>query len=126
MDDLSLGEYLKHGREKMELTIEDVSLATKISKRMIEAMENNAWHEFHSEIFLKHYLRRYTEFVGLDYNEAHLLYLEKVKNNLSQRHTLGYGIKWFMRPSVFEIRPVTAVLLAILLMMGACYIWLMK
>lgn len=126
MDDLSLGEYLKRGREKMELTLEEVSANTNISKKMLEAMEHDRWHEFPSEIFLKDYLKRYTSFVGLDYNEAHLLYIEKVRNNFSQRNMLGYGIKWFMRPSVFEIRPITAILLAILILMGAYYIWLLK
>lgn len=126
MDDLSLGEYLRQGRKAMGLTLEEVSLHTNLSKKMLEAMENDSWHEFPSEIFLKHYLKRYTEFVGLDYNEAHILYLEKVKNNLSHRPTLGHGIKWFIRPSVFEIRPITLVLLAMLILMGVYYIWLLK
>ncbi|MEZ0328481.1 MAG: helix-turn-helix domain-containing protein, partial [Dissulfuribacterales bacterium] len=46
MDDLSLGEYLRQGREKMELTLEEVSLHTNISKKMLEAMETDSWHEF--------------------------------------------------------------------------------
>ncbi len=126
MDELSLGKYLRLGREKMELTIEAVSLHTNISKKMLEAMENDSWQEFPSEIFLKNYLKKYTEFVGLDYNEAHLIYLEQIKNSFLLRNTFGYGTKWFTRPSVFQIRPITTVLMAVLLILGAYYLWMLK
>lgn len=126
MDELSLGKYLRLGREKMELTIEDVSLHTNISKKMLRAMENDSWHEFPSEIFLKNYLKKYTEFVGLDYNEAQLMYIEQIKNSFLLRNTFGYGTKWFIRPSAFQIRPLTAILMAVLLVLGAYYLWLLK
>jgi cytoskeletal protein RodZ len=62
----SLGEDLKRQRELREITLREISDATKISVRILEAIENNNYKILPGGIFNRNFLRAYAQFIGLD------------------------------------------------------------
>jgi len=62
----SLGEELKRQRELREISLREISNATKISIRILEAIENNNFKILPGGIFNRNFLRAYALFIGLD------------------------------------------------------------
>ena len=72
----SFGEKLKHEREKRSITLEQISLSTKIGTRMLQALEEDKFSQLPGGIFNKGFVRAYARFVGLDEEQAVADYLE--------------------------------------------------
>jgi cytoskeletal protein RodZ len=70
---------LKQARQDKGISLEEVSVQTKIQLRYLEALENNDFSLFAGEVYLKGALRNYAEIVGLDPNEVLSLY-HRLKN----------------------------------------------
>lgn len=66
MDDSSVGTWLKTARTEKDLSIEQVFNDTYISVRLIEALENEHYHEFTSEVYIVGFLKSYAEYLGID------------------------------------------------------------
>ena len=65
-DEISCGERLANKRSEKELTINQVAREIKIEPRVIEMIENNDFESIGVPVFVKGYLRQYSELVGLD------------------------------------------------------------
>ena len=65
-DEISSGETLANKRSEKELTINQVAREIKIEPRVIEMIENNDFESIGVPVFVKGYLRQYSELVGLD------------------------------------------------------------
>jgi cytoskeletal protein RodZ len=63
---VSLGEELKRERELREISLREISEATKISMRILEAIEKNNFQALPGGIFNRNFLRAYAEFIGID------------------------------------------------------------
>ena len=63
---VSLGEELKRERELREITLREISEATKISVRILQAIEQNNYKILPGGIFNRNFLRAYAGFIGLD------------------------------------------------------------
>jgi cytoskeletal protein RodZ len=63
---LSLGEELKREREFREISLREISEATKINMRMLEAIEKDNYQLLPGGIFNRNFIRAYAEFIGLD------------------------------------------------------------
>jgi len=63
---VSLGEELKREREFREISLREISDATKINLRMLEAIEGNDFKALPGGIFNRNFIRAYAEFIGLD------------------------------------------------------------
>lgn len=61
-----LGEELKREREFREISLREISDATKINLRMLEAIESNDFKALPGGIFNRNFIRAYAEFIGLD------------------------------------------------------------
>jgi len=61
-----LGEELKREREFREISLREISEATKINLRMLQAIENNDFKALPGGIFNRNFIRAYAEFIGLD------------------------------------------------------------
>jgi cytoskeleton protein RodZ len=61
-----LGEELKRERELREISLREISEATKISIRILEAIEHDNYKILPGGIFNRNFLRAYAQFVGLD------------------------------------------------------------
>jgi len=60
------GEALKEAREAKNITLEDIATYTNISKRYLQAIEDENIEVFPESIYLKSYLQQYAREIGLD------------------------------------------------------------
>ncbi len=72
----SFGEKLKQEREKRKITLEEISSYTKISTRMLQALEEDKFNQLPGGIFNKGFVRAYSHFLGLDEDQTVADYLE--------------------------------------------------
>lgn len=63
---MDVGATLQSARERRGLSLEDVARRTKISVRVLRAIENNSFDTIPRGIFTRGYLRAYAREVGLD------------------------------------------------------------
>ncbi len=69
-DSPSFGRWLSKQREVRNLTLRQVSDATKIGMRYLEALEDDRFDVLPATIFAKGFLRNYAQYVGLDADEV--------------------------------------------------------
>jgi cytoskeleton protein RodZ len=72
----TFGTRLKREREKRSITLEDVSVSTKISLRMLRALEEERFEQLPGGIFNKGFVRAYARHLGIDEDQAVADYLE--------------------------------------------------
>ncbi len=63
---VSIGEELKREREYREISLREISDATKINIRMLEAIEKDNFGALPGGIFNRNFIRAYAQFIGLD------------------------------------------------------------
>ncbi|HEX6200030.1 MAG TPA: helix-turn-helix transcriptional regulator, partial [Thermoanaerobaculia bacterium] len=66
----SFGAWLRRQREMREITLREISDATKISLRYLEALEQERFDLLPAKVFARGFLRQYARYVGLDPDEA--------------------------------------------------------
>jgi cytoskeleton protein RodZ len=71
----SFGAQLKEEREKQGVTLEDISLSTKIGTRMLRALEEEHFDQLPGGIFNKGFIRAYARCLGMDEEQAIADYL---------------------------------------------------
>jgi cytoskeleton protein RodZ len=71
----SFGDRLKKQREKRGISLEEVSLATKVGVRMLQAIEEQRFELLPGGIFNKGFIRAYARHLGLDEEQAIADYL---------------------------------------------------
>ena len=64
--DIYSGEVLRETREAKNITLEYIAQHTKISKRYLQAIEDEDFENFPETVYLKGYLRQYASQIGLD------------------------------------------------------------
>lgn len=74
----SLGKLLKEARLKANVSIGQISRETKITKKYLEALENEEYSVFPGETYLKGFLKSYCDFLNLNSKEMMNIY-EKIK-----------------------------------------------
>lgn len=62
----SFGEELRRARELRKITLREISEATKISLRYLQALERNDFEHLPGGVFNKGFVRAYCEFIGVD------------------------------------------------------------
>src|SRR5690348_15240459 len=60
------GEHLKREREMRNVSLEEVSAATRISVRFLEALESEQWERLPGGVFNRGFIRSVARFLGLD------------------------------------------------------------
>ena len=100
----NFGSYLKHERELRGVPLEEISGATKIHIRFLQALEDNQFDELPGEVFIKGYIRSYANVIGTDVEEMLNIYEESVGNktenssesapssNISAKTFLGFAL----------------------------------
>ena len=100
----NFGSYLKHERELRGVPLEEISGATKIHIRFLQALEDNQFDELPGEVFIKGYIRSYANIIGSDVEEMLNIYEESVGNktknisesvplsNISAKKFLGFAL----------------------------------
>src|SRR6266568_8901882 len=72
----SFGARLKREREKKGITLDDISLSTKIGTRLLHALEDEHFDQLPGGIFNKGFVRAYARHLGMDEDQAIADYLE--------------------------------------------------
>jgi len=66
MSSTLFGEHLKREREMRGVSLEEVSAATRISTRFLEAIEAEQWDQLPGGVFNRGFIRSIARFLGLD------------------------------------------------------------
>ena len=77
------GERLKRERELREVPIEEITLATRIGPRFLEALENEDWEKLPGGAFNRGFVRSIARYLGLD-EEAFLAEYDLAHNAHAQ------------------------------------------
>jgi cytoskeletal protein RodZ len=62
----TFGERLKRERELREVTLEEITAATRIGPRFLEALENEDWEKLPGGVFNRGFVRSVARYLGLD------------------------------------------------------------
>ncbi|HTZ49315.1 MAG TPA: helix-turn-helix domain-containing protein [Verrucomicrobiae bacterium] len=62
----TFGERLKRERELREVTLEEITSATRIGPRFLEALENEEWEKLPGGVFNRGFVRSIARYLGLD------------------------------------------------------------
>lgn len=73
----TLGEELKHRREERDISLADISEATRIGTRFLKAIESDNFSVLPGGIFTRSFIRAYAKQVGMDEDEALALYQQQ-------------------------------------------------
>ena len=66
----SFGARLKREREQRKMTLDDISVSTKIGTRFLVALEEEHFDQLPGGIFNKGFVRAYARHLGIDENQA--------------------------------------------------------
>lgn len=62
----NFGERLKRERELREVSLKEVTVATRIGSRFVEALENEEWSKLPGGVFNRGFVRAIARYLGLD------------------------------------------------------------
>ena len=72
----SFGAKLRLEREKRKITLEQISVSTKIGTRMLQALEEDNFSQLPGGIFNRGFVRAYSRFLGLDEDQTIADYMQ--------------------------------------------------
>src|SRR3990170_78380 len=118
-----IGDQLRETRMRQRIDITEVEAATKIRAKYLRALENEEWDLLPGPTFVKTFLRSYADYLGLDSR----LLVEEYKQRFERPSTMELT-PFAPRPGGRRERrrrpwvgPTLAVLLALVLVLGALY-----
>lgn len=74
----TLGEFLRKKREEQSLTLEQVTTETKVSPRMLKALEEDRLEKVPSEVFALGFVRAYARYLKLNPEEVLSRYRDQI------------------------------------------------
>jgi len=130
----SVGDTLRRERLRKDLGLEQISRETKISARLLEAIEKDRFELLPGGVFAKSFVRQYARFLGLDEEEM-AAEVEKVLNPVGDLPSFTGALPEpaFKVPRVVEwegsgrsnssLLPALAAVVAVMLVCSAVYAW---
>jgi cytoskeleton protein RodZ len=118
----NFGERLRRERELREVSLDEISVATKISGRYLNALENEEWSKLPGGVFTRGFVRSIGRYLGLD-EESLLGDYDLARSRMPER----------MAPPPFEplpwqpprwVPPVAGAIIFLLLVAGLIYGWM--
>lgn len=96
----AFGEKLRKQREQRGITLEAISSTTKISTRMLRALEEEKFEQLPGGVFNKGFVRAYARQVGLDEEEAIADYLTALRESQIQAQPILPDFRTGKAPAV--------------------------
>jgi len=123
----NFGERLKRERELREVTLEEITQATRIGSRFLEALENEDWDKLPGGVFNRGFVRSIAHYLGLDeeaflgeYDLAHAAHA----NQQVQKHAQKIEDRIPPTPLWIPVALVLGILLlAAAIFFGGIYTW---
>jgi transcriptional regulator with XRE-family HTH domain len=81
------GEYLKREREARNISLEEISSATKIQIKFLKALEEGNFEVIPGIFFIRSFLKAYSNYIGLDEREVINRFYQEVKPKESFQKT---------------------------------------
>lgn len=113
----TFGDLLKRERELREVTLNEVTVATRIPPRFLEAFEREDWEKLPGGVFNRGFVRAIARYLGLD------------EENLLSEYDLAYGEQRAAMPALAEDpipappKWVVAAAVIAILLLGVGIIW---
>jgi len=119
----TFGERLKRERELREVSFDEVSRATRIAPRFLEALENEQWDKLPGGVFGRGFVRSIARYLGL--SEENLLSEYDLARGESANPALQKGEERIPSPPKWLPAAAVLALLAVLagLITGGRYAW---
>jgi cytoskeleton protein RodZ len=125
---LTLGEKLGKLRADRRLSLSEASRATKIQVKYLEYLEAGAYEKLPADVYVKGFLRNYSEFLGIDEKILVKLYEKErgIKDNLEKDKKAKKGYAPVVREKInissFVVTPrIIAVAIIILAVLGGFF-----
>ncbi len=80
----SFGETLKRERELRQISLKEISEATKINSRYLDALEKNEFRHLPGGVFNKGFVRAFAQYIGIDPEAMVESYLEELRTQESR------------------------------------------
>src|ERR1700690_511821 len=107
------GDQLKREREMRGVSLEEISAATRISTRFLEALEKEQWDQLPGGVFRRGFIRSVARYLGLDgdalISEYELQTKDVPKDLASEQHL--YNIPRDYRPAAAAVAVLVGLLL---------------
>lgn len=107
----NVGEILKKTRLEKKLTLEEVEKKTKIRAKFLSAIEENDYQHLPSGVYIRGFIRNYSEFLGLPPEKILVLF----RRQFDERKNLGLLPQGLSKPLTGNTFSLKAPMLAILL-----------
>jgi cytoskeletal protein RodZ len=122
----SLGVFLKKAREEKNVSIEQVAYATRISLKMLRALEEDDHTALPAPTFVRGYLQAYAKYVRLDSQDLLLRYQHHLATAPDNKRGAIRSHYLYVRERYQEKRRMifVIVLFAVLLSVAGAYIFL--
>jgi cytoskeleton protein RodZ len=120
----AFGERLRRERELRQITLEEISGSTKITKRHLEALEHEDFDALPGGIFNKGFVRAYARYVGIDEEQAVADYLvaDQQQTQTEVRFPLEVHKSAALNPRRSRM-PILLALLALIVILGGWSYW---
>lgn len=115
----TVGQLLHSQRNKQNISIEELSLATKIDAKYIEAIEADNYSHLPSETFAKGFIRNLALNLGSDPEEFISVFRRDFKNPGSKKQPIKHG-----KHSIIKLPQISSQLLPILIGVIAFVVYL--
>jgi cytoskeletal protein RodZ len=87
----SFGETLRRERELRQISLREISEATKINLRYLDALERDDFRHLPGGVFNKGFVRAYAQFIGIDPEAMVTAYLEEDGRQQARASRAGGG-----------------------------------
>ena len=113
MSSTPFGEHLKREREMRGVSLNEISAATRISTKFLEAIENDRWNELPGGAFNRGFIRSIARYLGLDEDSIVAEYSLDTSGSANVREAPQFG------KSSRNWRPIVAAVAMLLALLGA-------
>jgi cytoskeletal protein RodZ len=132
----SFGEELKRERELRQISLREISEATKINLRYLDALEHNDFRHLPGGVFNKGFVRAFSEYIGIDPEAMVNAYLLEERAQEDRSEATRTPVPRHTAPAVVVSNPLPAgrrarmvvllalVLTAALVAAGLLWYWL--
>lgn len=104
----TVGEILKRARTEKNLEFEAIEKKTRIRKKFLDALEKNDWSLFHSQTYIKGFIRNYSNFLGLKPEEMVAVFRRQY-TDVERTQVLPNHVEEPLNEPLFRITPQKAI-----------------